>query len=177
MSPSRSVPSTRKVVWIAMSLALGVSGLARAAAGDCTQIDAKAAASVLGVPARATANQGHSKLPPDDMDLLSCVYLEVTPNPTARTLTYLIYTPIPKDLANVYASLAGGNFPRKQIFSPNVGNQSSGWFRSSLSDNTFEGYVAMQTGAIIAVIKIAGMPSSDAVKNALISAGNILAKP
>ena len=177
MSPCDSVRSTRKFVWLAMCIALGVSGLARAAAGDCTQIDAKAASSVLGVPARATANQGHTKLPPDNMDLLTCVYLEVTPSPTGRTLTYLIYTPIAKDLANVYASLAGGNIPRKQVFSPNVGDQSGGWYRSSVSDNTFEGYVAMQTGAIIVVIKIAGMPSSDAVKNALISAGKILAKP
>jgi hypothetical protein len=44
-------------------------------------------------------------------------------------------------------------------------------------DDTFEGYIAVQTGATIAVIKIGGMPSSDAVKNALISAGKILAKP
>jgi hypothetical protein len=176
MLPCRSVRSTGKVV-CAMCLALGVSGLARAEAGDCTQIDVTAAASVLGVPARATPGQGHSKLPPDNMDLLSCVYLEVTRNPTARTLTYQIYTPIPKDLANVYASLASGNFPRKQVFSPNVGDQSSGWFRSSLTDSTFEGYVAMQSGAHLMVIKIGGMPSADAVKNALISAGRILAKP
>jgi hypothetical protein len=169
--------STSKLVWIVMSLALGTSGLALAAPGDCAQIDANAAGSILGVPARATANQGHSKLSPDNMDLLTCVYNEKTFGPTARTLTYLIYTPIPKDLASVYASLASGNFPRKQVFSPNVGNQSSGWFRASLTDATFEGYVAMQSGTTIAVIKVGGMPSSDAVKNALISAGKILAKP
>ena len=179
MSPQRSVRSTSKVVWIAMYFAIGVSGLASAAPVDCSQIDAKAAATVLGVPtARANAsNPAHSKLPPDNMDLLSCGYAEATVDPMARTLSYLIYTPIPQDLANVYASLATGNFPRKQIFSPNVGSQSSGWFRSSVSGDTFEGYIAMQTGATIAVIKIGGMPSSDAVKNALISAGKILANP
>jgi hypothetical protein len=111
------------------------------------------------------------------MDLLSCGCAEATVDPMARTLSYLIYTPISKDLASVYASLADGNFPRKQIFSPNVGNQSSGWFRPSVRDDTFEGYIAMQTGATIAVIKIGGMPSSDAVKNALISAAKILANP
>ena len=162
-----------------MALALGACGLARAVAGECTQIDAKAAASVLGVAAaQANPNQGvHSKLSPDNMDLLSCGYVEATVDPMARTLLYLIYTPIPKDLTDVYASLASGNFPRQQPFSPNVGNQSSGWFRSSVSGDTFEGYIAMRTGATIVTIKIGGMPSSDAVKNALISAGKILAQP
>jgi hypothetical protein len=166
-----------KLVWIATFLALGTSPLAPAAPGDCTQIDANAAGSILGVPARAIASQGHSKLPPDNMDFLSCLYLEKTPSPTARTLTYQIYTPIPKDLANVYASLASGNFPGKQIFSPNVGNQSAGWFRASPGNGLFEGYMAMQTGTTIEVVKVGGMPSSDAAKNALISAGKILAKP
>jgi hypothetical protein len=177
MSSYRSVRSTNKVAWTAMSLALGVSGLARAA-GDCAQIDAKGAATVLGVPtARANTTPGHSKLPPDNMDVLSCAYVEASVDPMARTLSYSIYTPIAADLAGVYASLADGNFPRKQIFSPNVGTQSSGWFRSSVRGDTFEGYIAMQTGATIVVIKIGGMPSSDAAKNALITAGKILAKP
>jgi hypothetical protein len=179
MSPRRSARSTSKVACIALYIAFGVSELARAAAVDCAQIDAKAAATVLGVPtARPNAtNPAHSKLPPDNMDLLSCGYVEATVDPIARTLSYFIYTPIPKDLASVYDSLASGNFPRKQIFSPNVGTQSSGWFRPSVRDDTFEGYIAMQTGTIIVVIKIGGMPSGDAVKNALISVGKILAKP
>jgi len=176
MSADHPVRTTRKVAWVSVFIALGVSGLATAA-GDCTQIDAGAAGNLLGVPVRAFPNQGHSKLSPDNMDFLSCTFIEVTRNPTARTFSYLIYTPIPKDIAGVYASLADGNFPRKQLFSPNVGNQSSGWFRSSVSDDTFEGYVAMQTGSVIYVIKVGGMPSSDAVKNALVSAGKILAKP
>lgn len=177
MSPFPFVRCVSKFVWIAMCFAPGVSELAHAAAGDCTQIDAKAAASVLGVPtARANGNPGHSKLSPDNMDLLSCAYAESTLDPAARTLSYLIYTPIPADLASIYASLATGNFPRQQPFSPNVGSQSSGWFRASARDETYEGYVAMQTGATVVVIKIGGMPSSDAVKNALINAGKILAK-
>lgn len=179
MPPHRTGRSTRKAMLVAISLALGASGFAHAAPGDCAQIDAATAARILGVPAaRANLNQGgHSKLPPDNMDLLSCGYFEATPSPTARTLSYLIYTPILKDLASVYASLASGNFPRKQIFSPNVGNQSSGWFRSSVTDDKFEGYIAIENGADIVVVKIGGMPSSDTVKNALVSAGKILAKP
>jgi len=178
MSPYRSVRSIGQVVWIAISLAVGLSGLSRAASGDCAQIDAKAAATILGVPAaRANAAPTHSKLPPDNMDLLSCGYVEVTADPAARTLSYLIYSPIARDLAGVYDSLASGNSPGKQVFSPDVGSQSSGWFRPSVRDDTFEGYIAVKTGATIAVIKIGGMPSSDAVKNALVSAGKILAKP
>ena len=34
----------------------------------------------------------------------------------------------------------------------------------------------MQSGATIFVIKVGGMPSADAAKNALVSAGRILAK-
>lgn len=176
MPRCRVATSKSPLTLIALSLVLATGGRALAAPDDCTQIDAKAAARILGAPARATANQGHSKLPPDDMDLLSCVYLEATRSPTARMLTYLIYTPVAKDLANEYASLAGGNFARKQLFSPNVGDQSSGWFRSDLSDSLFEGYVAMQSGATVVVIKVGGMPSADAAKNALVSAGHILAK-
>ena len=91
MSPCRSVRSTSNVVWMTMALALGACGLAHAVAGDCTQIDAKVAASVLGVAAaQANPNQGvHSKLSPDNMDLLSCGYVEATVDPMARTLLYL----------------------------------------------------------------------------------------
>lgn len=85
-----------------MSFAFGVSGFARAAAGDCAQLDAKAAATILGVPiARATTNPGHSKLSPDNMDLLSCGYTEATTEPMARTLSYFIYNPVPRDFASV----------------------------------------------------------------------------
>ena len=170
-------PSTR-LPWIALTLAFGLSGVAHAA-GDCAQINANGAASILGVPAaRANAtNPARSRMPPDNTDRLSCAYAEATADPSARTLSYSIYTPIPKDLASVYASVATGNFPRQQIFSPNVGKQSNGWFRSSVRDDTFEGYVALQTGAIVVVIKIGGMPSSDAVKNALVSAAKMFAKP
>lgn len=173
----KHIRSISAVIGIGMSYALGAIGPAHAAAGDCTRMDAKAVGTVLGVPARVNGSQGHSKLPPDNMDLLSCGYFEVTPAIMGRSLLYLIYTPIPKDIASVYASLSGGNFPRKLVFSPNVGSQSSGWYRSSLTDSTFEGQVAMQSGATITVIKIGGMPSSDAVKNALIAAGKMLAKP
>jgi hypothetical protein len=175
MCSSHSARSIRQVLWPTLLLTLGICSLAQAAS-DCTQIDVKSAASILGVPtARAIGSSAHSKVPPDNTDFLPCGYAEATVDPRARTLSYSIYTPIAKDLASVYESVATGNFPRQQAFSPNVGSQSNGWFRSSARDDTFEGYIAMQTGAIVVVIKIGGMPSSDAVKNALVSAGKMFA--
>ena len=106
MSPSRSFQSTSTLVWITMCFAFGMTDLARAAAGDCAQIDAKAAATILGVPtARANGTPGHSKVEPDNTDVLSCAYVEATVDPMARMLSYSIYSPIPKDLAGIYASL------------------------------------------------------------------------
>jgi hypothetical protein len=176
MCPHYSAGSARRLLWLSMSLVLGLSSLAHAA-GDCAPIDVKSAASILGVStARANpTNPARSKVPPDNTDLVSCGYAEATVDPSARTLSYSIYSPTPSDLASVYGSVATGNFPRQQLFSPNVGKQSNGWFRSSVRDDTFEGYVAMQTGAIVVVIKIGGMPSSESVKNALVAAAKVFA--
>jgi hypothetical protein len=155
-----------------------MQGAARAAADDCTQIDTNTAATILGVSAVRVnvSTQGqHSKLPPDNTDLLTCGYLEASINPTVRTLSYSVYTPIPGDLASVYESLSKGNFPRAQSFSPGVG-QSTGWYRASASDDRFEGYLALLTSSTIVTIRIAGMPSSAAVENALISAAKKFSK-
>jgi hypothetical protein len=152
-------------------LVLGSIGLAQAA-GDC-QIDAKSVASILGVTAARANPPAHSKLPPENMDLLSCGYAEATIDPSARILSYSVYSPSPANFASVYASLSSGNFPRKQSFTPNVGKQSTGWFRSSVREDSFEGSITIQSGGSIVVIRIGGMPSSDAVKNALVAAGKM----
>lgn len=94
MLPLHCVRPKSTLALIGISLVLTTSELALAAPGDCMQIDAKATAGILGVPARAIANQGHTKMPPGNMDFLACTYIEVTPGPTARMLSYLIYTPI-----------------------------------------------------------------------------------
>jgi hypothetical protein len=55
------------------------------------------------------ALRDYDKLSPDNMDVLGCAYAEVSPDPMARTLTYVIYTPIPKDLQSVFSSLTTEN--------------------------------------------------------------------
>jgi hypothetical protein len=102
---------------------------------------------------------------------LSCSYAEATIDPSARTFSYLVYSPNARNFASVYESLSTGNFPRKQSFTPNVGKQSTGWFRPSGREDSFDGSITIQSGGTVVVIKIGGMPSSDAVKNALIAAG------
>jgi len=164
---------------VATLLASTAAGTARAAAPDCTKIDASAAASVLGVPKTRDNSSGrHNKQPPDNMDVLGCAYAEVSPDPLARTLTYFIHTPIPKDLESVFSSLTNENVPGAvQKFSPGVGSGSTGWARPSANGETFDGSIVVRGDAYIAVAKVAGMPSIEAVKKALVSAGQILAKP
>jgi uncharacterized membrane protein len=158
---------------------VALSAAARAAAPDCTKIDAAAAATVLGVPkARNNSSGGHTKQSPDNMDVLGCTYAEISPDPMARTLTYFIYTPIPKDLESVFSSLTNENVRGAVVkFSPGVGTGSTGWTRSSASGETFDGSVVVRGNAYIAVAKVGGMPSLAAAKKALVSAGQILAKP
>ena len=70
-------------------VALSAASSARAAAADCSKIDAGAAATVLGVPKTRNNSSGrHEKQAPDNMDVLSCAYAEVSLDPMARTLTY-----------------------------------------------------------------------------------------
>jgi len=49
--------------------------------------------------------------------------------------------------------------------------------RHSANGQTFDGSIVVRADSYIAIAKVAGMPSSDAVQKALISAGQILAKP
>jgi hypothetical protein len=160
-------------------LALSAAGTSRAAAPDCTKIDASAAAKVLGVPKTRDNSSGrHDKLPPDNMDVVGCAYAEDTPDPMARTLVYSIYTPIPKDFESVFASLKDDYAPGAvERFSPGVGTGSAAWARTSADGQIFDGRIVVRGDTYIAVAKVGGMPSIAAVKKALVSAGQILAKP
>src|SRR5215831_15581874 len=102
----RMVRSIRVCVAVAVMPVFCMAGVASADTNDCTRLDTVSAASVMGVPkARANPVQGqHSKQPPDNMDVLACGYAEVSPDPLAKTLSYLIYTPVPKDLESVFSS-------------------------------------------------------------------------
>jgi hypothetical protein len=114
---------------------------------------------------------------PDNMDFFACTYAEISPDPLARTMSYGVYTPIPKDLASVFASVSHPNIPgNPQSFSPGIGTGSTGWVRLSANGETYDGSIVFQTGTNIVVVKVGGMPKADVAKNALIKAGNILAK-
>lgn len=179
MSRYGIVRSTVIAAATATLLALTATKAAHAAAPDCTKIDASAAAKVLGVPkARDNSSGRHNKQPPDNMDVLGCAYAEVSPDPLARTLTYFIYTPISKDLESVFSSLKNENVRGTvEKFSPAVGVGSAGWARATANGQTFDGSIVVRGADYIAVAKVAGMPSIDAVKKALVSAGQILLKP
>lgn len=163
---------------VSLLLAIGSSRLARAATIDCETITAASAAGILGVPkARSEPSQGHSKQPPDNMDVFACGYVEISPDPLARTMSYFVYTPIPKDLASVFSSLAAPNIPgNPQKFSPGIGTGSTGWVRLSANGQTYDGSIVFRGATNIVLLKVAGMPSGDAAKSALVKAGNILAK-
>jgi len=134
---------------------------------------------VLGVAkARDNSIGRHTKQPPDNMDVVGCAYVEATHDPLARSLIYFIYTPIAKDLESEFSSLKNENeMGAVQKFSPGVGAGSSGWARPSVNGETFDGRIVVRGEGYIAVAKVGGMPSIAGVQQALVSAGQILAKP
>ena len=160
-------------------VALSAARTARAAAApDCTKIDAGAAATVLGVRKTRNDSEGrHNKQSPDNMDVIGCAYAEVSLDPMARTLTYTIYTPIPKDLESVFSSLTNENVRGAvEKFSPGVGSGSTGWTRTRASGESVDGSIVVRGNGYIAVAKVGGMPSAAAAQKALVSAGQLLAK-
>jgi len=171
--------SAGNVIVLSTFLTVASSRSASAAAITCETINAASAAGVMGVPkARANTPSPHHKMSPDNMDYFGCSYAEISPDPLSKTMSYGVYTPIPKDLATVFASVAHPNVPGKPTnFSPGIGTGSTGWFRLSANGETYDGSIVFQTGANIVEVKVGGMKSGDEAKNALIKAGNILAKP
>jgi hypothetical protein len=156
---------------------LSGSTVAAADASDC-KLTVAAAATALGVQtARANASQGHSKMPPDNMDVVTCGYAEATRDPRAKVLTYTLYTPVAADLSTVFLSLAHPNIPgNPQAFSPGLGSESTGWVRGNADGVTFDGGVAFRMPSSIVVIRVGMMPSAAAAQAALASAGAALAK-
>jgi hypothetical protein len=179
MSRHSTARSTANVAVVTTLLVCSAIGSARAASPDCSKVDAALAAKVLGVPkARANPSAGHTKQPPNKMDVIGCSYVEATHDPMAKTLLYFIYTPIAKDLATEYSSLSNPNVQGKvQKFSPGVGSASTGWVRPSVNGETFDGSIILRQNDYIAVIKIGGMPNIDALEKALVRAGEVFTKP
>jgi hypothetical protein len=158
----------------------GASAMAQAATNDCERLDVTTVASILSVPkARANPSAGHHKQPPDNMDVLGCSYVEASPNPLAKVLMYNVYTPLPKNLPSMFASLSHPNVfgQPPQAFSPGVGIESTGWVRPSVNGETFDGSIVFRMPSYIMDVKVSGMPSLDATKKALVNAGKALAKP
>jgi len=170
--------SAGNAIVVSTFLTFGSSRTALAVTIDCETMTAASAASVMGVPkARSNPPGSHSKQPPDNMDVFGCSYAEVSPDPLARTMVYTVYTPIPKDLGSVFASLSHPNIPGKPVsFSPGIGTGSTGWVRLSANGETYDGSIVFQGASNIVVVRVSGMPSGDAAKSALVKAGNILAK-
>ncbi|HEV8446192.1 MAG TPA: hypothetical protein VGQ44_05210 [Gemmatimonadaceae bacterium] len=170
--------STSNAIVVSTLLAVSSASYASAATTDCETMSAASVATVLGVPkARANPSSGHSKQPPDNMDVIGCSFVEVSPDPLAKTMVYFVYTPIPKDLASVFSSLSTPNIPGKpQSFSPGIGTGSTGWVRASANGETYDGSIVFHGATSIIVVKVGGMPNADAAKAALVKAGNILAK-
>jgi hypothetical protein len=155
---------------------LSLSAIAGADAGDC-KLTATAAATALGVQAaRANAPQPHSRMPPDNMDVVTCGYAEATRDPRARVLSYTVYTPVAADLSTVFAGLAHPSIPgNPQVFSPGLGGESTGWTRAN-AGGTYDGSVVFKMPSYIVVLKVGMMPSADAAQSALMSASGALAK-
>lgn len=169
--------STGRAILVSMFLTVGSPRSILASTIDCETLNAASAASVMGVPKARSLPPSHQKLSPDNMDVLGCAYFEVNPDPRAKTMSYHVYTPIPKDLASVFSSLANPNIPGKpQSFSPGIGTGSTGWARLSANGETYDGSICFRGATNIIVVTVAGMPSADAAKKALVNAGNILAK-
>jgi len=179
MLRSRIARSNRIIGIVAGALAVvGASAVARAA-DDCEKLDVATVASVLSVPkARANPSRGHTKQPPDNMDVVGCSYVEVSPNPLAKVLLYNVYTPLPKNLPSMFESLSHPNVPgQPQAFAPGVGSESTGWVRASANGETFDGSIVFRMPSSIVVVKVSGMTSLDAAKKSLVNAGKALAKP
>ena len=180
MSQSRIAWSNKAGIVVGALTLFGAGAIAQVATNDCERLDVATVASVLSVPkARANPSRGHTKQPPDNMDVLGCSYVEASPNPLAKALGYTVYTPLPKNLPSMFQSLSHANVfgPPPQPFSPGVGSESAGWVRPSVNGETFDGYIVFRTPTYIVDVKVSGMPSLDATKRALVNAGKALAKP
>jgi hypothetical protein len=159
-------------------LLFALQGTARASPADCAQIDASSAATILAVSSvRVNAIQGqHSKLPPDNMDLLTCGYFESALSPYKRSMVWSVYTPIASDLGTVFKSLSQGYNPGAQSFSPGIG-QATGWYRGNATGDRFDGFLALLTSSTVVTIRVGSMPSSAAAETALITAAKKFSKP
>ena len=144
---------------------------------DCATIDGDAAAAILGVPkARPTPYAGHQKLPPDNMDVFACSYVDASPDPAGPTLQYTTFSPIPADVASVWQSHETGRHERMQSFAPNVGDASAGWVSDNARPAEFGAVIAFRTANKIFEVQVSRLRSAEAAKSGAVKAATILQK-
>jgi hypothetical protein len=135
-------------------------------ADDCNRkIGAAAAAAILGVTkVKENVYFGHTKQPPDRMDVLDCGYHEENPDPYAPLVKFVVFTPNTADIASVYSSMPAPS--GMQTFETHVGMSSAGWIRPGAGPGLFEAHVTFRTTSNIFQVVVGGLHGADAAKNA-----------
>lgn len=139
-----------------------------APADDCVKtIDAATAATILGVAkAREGVSLGHSKLPPNSMDLLQCTYAAANPDPFSAFLKYIIFTPAAGDVDTVYKSMTQAMSPK--TFEPKVGTASIGWIRDGSAPGLFAAFVTFRSDKNIFQVSVGNIKGEEAAKAAAV---------
>jgi len=143
-------------------------------ADDCNRkIGPAAAAAILGVTkAKENVYFGHTKQPPDQMDVLDCGYHGASPDPYAPFVKFVVFTPSAADIASVYSSMPAPSGMR--TFDTHVGMSSSGWIRAGAGPGLFEAHVTFRTMSNVFQVVVGGLPGADAATNAALKlAGNL----
>jgi hypothetical protein len=133
---------------------------------DCNRkIAAAAAAAILGVgKVKENVYFGHTKQPPDQMDVLECGYHKAGPDPYAPFLKFVMFTPGAADIASVYSSMPAPS--GMQTIDTHVGMSSSGWIRPGAGPGLFEAHVTFRTASNIFQVIVGGQHGADAATNA-----------
>jgi hypothetical protein len=145
---------------------LATAGASDVAADDCNRrISATIAASVLGV-AKTKENPyfGHTKQPPNEMDVLECGYSEASPDPYAPFMKFVVFTPGAEDVASVYSSMSAP--AGVQTFDTHVGAESFGWIRPGVDSGLFEAHITFRTTSNIFQVQVGGLHGADAATGA-----------
>jgi hypothetical protein len=143
-------------------------------ADDCNRrIGPAAAAAVLGVSnAKENVYFGHTKQPPDQMDVLDCGYHDARADPYAPFVKFVVFTPSAADIASVYSSMPAPS--GMQTFDTHVGTSSSGWIRPGAGPGLFEAHVTFRTTSTVFQVVVGGLHGADAATNAALKlAGNL----
>jgi hypothetical protein len=147
--------------------ALAATGRAQATTGpiECSTLTPAIAASSLRIAkAKPGFSAGHTRQPPNQMDVVECSYHGAGLDPEGPTLKYTIYTPKAGDIQAVYSSLITEKHANFEVFTPSVGTASRGLVGQPPTSDKFEAFLFFMTGANVFRIDIANLPSAAAAK-------------